>query len=251
MLKWSEPVPVVVTDETDHRQARLLEGGTHAEIYNMSAFPYGGQWLGLITLFRRTGEPKVIKGPDQSKDDGPIDVQLVHSRDGRIWERCSDRSPVIPLGPYGYDSGSILGVCNSPVIVGDEMWMYYTAMTTTHGGYLPEKEFSIARASWRLDGMVSMQAGNETGSIETVLCQTEGEKLFINADVKKGELKVEVLDVNGKAIRGYQEDECISLTGDSVKRRVTWHSRELLPDDVPFRLRFYLRNGDIYSYTIE
>ena len=160
MQNWSEPELVMIPDEIDHQQARLLQGGTHSEFYNMSAFPYANQWLGMVTHFRRTGAPKVIKysGHAQSSHDGPIDVQLVSSRDGRIWQRCSDRSPVIPLGPHFYDSGSILGLCNSPVIVGDEMWMYYTAMTTTHGGYLPDKVMSIARASWRIDGMASFHA---------------------------------------------------------------------------------------------
>lgn len=250
MQNWSDPEPVMVTDETDHRSAQSLKGGTHSEFYNMSAFPYGNQWLGLVTHFRRTGEP-LIKGPGQSSSEGPIDVQLVHSRDGRKWERCSDRSPVIGLGPYHYDSGSILGVCNSPVIVGDEMWMYYTAMTTTHGGYLPDKELSIARAAWRLDGMVSMQAGNETGSIETVSLQTEGEKLYVNADMKNGELKTEVLDVNGNIIRGYEKNECIALNGDSIKQRITWNKQDLLPCNKPVSLRFYLSKGDLYSFTVE
>lgn len=165
MQEWSSPEPVMVTDEMDHREARLLDGGTHAEFYNMSAFPYANQWLGMVTLFQRTGEPKVIKygGNAQSHADGRIDIRLVHSRDGRNWRRCSDRSPVIPLGPYHYDSGSILGLCNSPVISGDEMWMYYTAMTTTHGGYVPDKVMSIARASWRLDGWFHC---NRTGTKE-------------------------------------------------------------------------------------
>ena len=250
MQHWSEPEPVMVTDETDHQQARSLHGGTHAEIYNMSAFYYGGQWLGLITLFRRTGSPKV-KGPGQSKDDGPIDVQLVHSRDGRKWERCSDRSPVIPLGPYDYDSGSILGVCNSPVIVGDEMWMYYTAMTTTHGGYLPDKEMSIARAAWRLDGMVSFEAGDEAGKIETVTFQPEGRRLFVNANVKNGWLKTEVLDENGDVIKAYEISACVILNQDSVKQAVSWEHAEHLPQKMPIRLRFHINQGSLFSYMIE
>ncbi len=249
MQNWSEPVPVMVTDETDHKSAQLLKGGTHSEFYNMSAFPDGNQWLGLVTHFRRTGEP-IERGPGQSLSEGPIDIQLVHSRDGRKWERCSDRSPLISLGPHRYDSGSILGVCNSPVIVDHEMWMYYTAMTTTHGGYLPDKELSIARAAWRLDGMVSMQADGP-GIIETGLLQTEGGKLFVNADVKDGELKVEVLDLKGDTIPGYNKKACISLSLDSVKQHIVWKKQELLPQNMPFCLRFLLSNGNLYSFTIE
>ena len=131
------------------------------------------------------------------------------------------------------------------------MWMYYTAMTTTHGGYLPEKEMSIARASWRLDGMVSLQAGMEPGIIETVLLKSAGEKLFINADVEKGELKVELQDDKGEIIPCYSKDECISFTQNSVKQRIVWKNKEVLPGNKPFRLRFYLNNGSIYSYAVE
>lgn len=196
MQNWSEPDLVMIADETDHEQARRLDGGLHSEFYNMSAFPYAGQWIGMITVFRRTGTPKIHKGRDwgQSPDDGPINVQLVHSRDGRKWERCSDRTPIIPLGPEHYDSGSILGLCNAPVIVGDEIWMYYTAMTTTHGGYLPDKQMSIARAAWRIDGFVSLHAGNIEGIIETTPITTESGRLYINANVPKGKLQVEVLE---------------------------------------------------------
>ncbi len=249
MQNWTEPKLVMEADEIDNRQARKLDGGTHAEIYDMSAFYYGGQWLGLITLFQRTGSPKV-KGPGQSGDDGPIRVQLVCSRNGKNWQRCSDRSPVIDLGPYPYDSGSILGVCNTPVIVGDEMWMYYTAMTTTHGGYLPEKQMSIARAAWRIDGMVSLQAAKAQGIVETTAFIPEGDELFINADASKGEILVELLNPDGSEIPGYTKEDCMVITTDSVNQKVKWKNHTNLPSGKTLQLRFYMKNADLFSYTI-
>ena len=253
MLDWTAAKPVMITDEIDHAEARKLERGTHSEFYNMSAFPYANQWLGLVTHFRRTGKPLIIKhekGTAQSHSEGPIDVQLVHSRDGRTWHRCSDRSPVIPLGPYGYDAGSILGVCNSPVIVDDEMWMYYTAITTSHGGALPEKEMSIARAAWRLDGMVSLQADKQ-GIICTQPICPEGRKLYVNADVSKGKLQVEVIDANGNVMKGFSKRECKILKTNSVKHVVEWKKQDCLPENEPISLRFYLESGDLYSYMID
>ncbi len=251
MQNWSAPAPVMVTDELDHVEARRLPGGTHSEFYNMSAFPYANQWLGMVTHFRRTGEPKVKKydgGHRQSFADGPIDIQLVHSRDGRHWKRCSDRSPVIALGPYQYDSGSILGLCNSPVISGDEMWMYYTAMTTTHGGYLPDKEMSIARASWRIDGLVSMRSDNDEGMIETHPLVPEGDTLFLNANVSSGKLTIEVLDAQGSEIPGY--GKCTISKKDGVNIPVVWNNSKKLPAGTPIKLRFHIQQGDLFSYTI-
>ena len=190
-------------------------------------------------------------GHAQSFAEGPIDIQLVHSRDGRKWERCSDRSPVIPLGPYPYDSGSILGLCNSPVFVGDEMWIYYTAMTTSHGGALPEKEMSIALAKWRLDGMVSLRATEKEGMIETETFIPEGNTLFVNADFKKGNFSVEVLDVNRKVLRGYSKNDCKNMKMDGIKQAVAWGKRSNLPSGRPISIRFFLENGDLFSYLIE
>ena len=147
MQQWSAPALVMAPDQLDDNQAQA-EGARYSQFYNMSVFPYGGQFLGLVTHFRYSGPP-AEKGPGQSPDDGRIDVQLVHSRDGRAWQRCEERRPIISNGPYDYDRGCILGVTNGPVAVGEELWLYYTAITTTHGGYLPKKRITIARAAWR------------------------------------------------------------------------------------------------------
>jgi hypothetical protein len=253
---WSEPHPVVVADEVDNKASRKLKGGTYSEYYNLSAFPYAGQWLGFVTHFRRVEPPSALFGNDEvdgrkRSATGIIDVQLVTSRDGRHWHRCSDRSPVIPLGPHPYDAGSIFGLCNAPVIVGDEMWMYYTASTTPHGGLPPDKEQSIARASWRLDGLASLQAKEEPGSIETHEFVAEGTRLFVNADVGKGRLMVEVLDAADKTIGGYEAEACVIENQDSVKLPIRWKNSADLPAGVPIRLRLHLQNGDLYGYRID
>lgn len=249
MQNWSEPVLAMAPDEIDDRQTQT-EGGLFSEFYNMSAFPYGGQWLGLVTHFRYSGPPQV-KGPEQSGDDGPIDVQLVHSRDGCSWARCEDRTPVIPNGPSAYDAGCILGVTNQPVFVGDEMWIYYTGITTTHGGYLPKKECGIARATWRLDGWVSLDAGPEGGTVETVAMRPSGNGLIVNTMAEDGALEVEVTDETGMPLPGYRFEDCEPIRGNDVRQAVRWQNRSTLPAERPIRLRFTLKNASIYSYLFE
>jgi hypothetical protein len=216
----------------------------------MSAFHYGSQWLGLVTHFRYRGEPPE-KGPQQSSSDGPIDVQLVHSRDGRDWKRLDDRSPVIPNGPRDYDAGCILGVTNTPILTDDEVWMYYSAITTTHGGYIPKKQISIARAAWRLDGWCSLRAGKEQGVVETVALQPEGKALVVNATATNGSVTVAVLDGSGTPIAGYGDADCVPLHGDGVRQPVRWNEHAELPPGQPLRLRITLRNADLFSYQVE
>ena len=257
MQTWTEPKLVMAPDEIDDHQTQT-EGGQFSEFYNMSAFPWGGQWLGMVTHFRYTGPPTEI-GPaqsnqngitNQSPHDGPIDAQLVYSRDGRTWNRLEDRSPVIPNGPHEYDAGTILGVCNAPVVVGEEMWMYYTAITTTHGGYLPRKKITVARAAWRLDGMVSLEAGTEGGTVTTVLLRPAGQHLFVNTDAAQGELKVEILDEAENPLPGYGEGDLIPVRSDTVRQPVHWKGNKTLPPDRPIRLRFRLSNAHLFSYVI-
>jgi hypothetical protein len=248
MQHWSEPKLVMAPDEIDDAEVRA-EGGRFAQFYNMSVFPYGGQFLGLVTHFRFKGMP-TEKGPLQSSADGPIDVQLVHSRDGRVWSRCEDRSPVIPNGPHAYDAGCILGVANGPLSVGQELWLYYTAITTTHGGYVPNKRITIALAKWRLDGLVSLGAGQAGGVVETVPLRCAGDRLVVNADAGAGALTVAVLDEHGRELPGYAADDCLALRADSVRSSIRWKDHDRLNTAGPLRLRFHLRNARLFSYAI-
>jgi hypothetical protein len=235
-------------DETDDAQSQG-EGGINSQFYNMSAFPYRNQFLGLVTHFRLHTVFESTKR-HQSSHDGPIDVQLTHSRDGRTWHRCEDRSPVIPNGPYAYDAGSILGVSNAPVIVDDELWMYYTAITTGHGGTVPEKRITIALAKWRLDGFVSLDAGDTVGVVQTVPKKYVGDALTVNANVS-GALTVAVLDDQGSPLPGFAHGDCAPLTGDSVRHRVSWAGQNKLPNAGPIRLEFRMKNAELYSFTME
>lgn len=256
LAHWSEPEPVMVADEMDNRAARQLKGGIYSEFYNMSAFPYGGQWIGFVTHFRRVDPPSALFGNNEvdglkRSHSGIIDVQLVHSRDGRHWHRSSDRNPVIARGPYPYDAGSIFGLCNTPVFVGNEMWLYYTAVATPHGGLPPDRVQTVARAAWRIDGLASLHAGEKPGYIETHAFRPEGTQLFINVDAAKGRLTVEVLGPDGNALPGYEKEACVLTSQDSVKQAVQWKTGTSLPAGAPIRLRFHLENADLFSYAIE
>ena len=248
MQDWSDPQLVMAPDRDDDEQTREIDG-CFSQFYNMSAFPYGGQWLGLVTHFQYAGPPTEV-GPEQSRHDGPIDAQLVHSRDGRSWSRCEDRSPVIPNGPHAYDAGCILGLANQPVVVGDEVWIYYTAITTTHGGYVPIKRITIARASWRLDGWVSLDAGPAVGTVETTDLHARGSRLQVNADAGGGELTVELADPSGASLPGYCHDDCDPVRIDGIRHIVRWGDRDRLPEGRPFRVRFRFRDASLYSYAI-
>lgn len=244
---WSEMKVVLVPDAID--DAWVTSPGQRTEFYAMHGFAYGTSYLGVIPIFRI--ERIVEKThPNQSRYDGPMEGQLVTSRDGLTWSRMGNRSPVIPCGT-GFDQ-SIMNVASAPLIVDDEVWLYYTAISSTHGAPSPQKRLTIALARWRLDGFVSLDAGVVEGTVETVTrAPKQGAAgLEINADSARGFVSVEVLDAAGRVLPGYSRADCLRLEDDGIRHGVRWRDHDMLPSGIPYRLRFVFREASLYSFTV-
>ena len=87
--------------------------------------------------------------------------------------------------------------------------------------------------------------------METVALRPGGDRLFVNADASKGVVSVAVLDADGSPLPGYGEGDCAPLQGAGVRQQVRWKQRDRLPADTPVRLRFSLKNADLFSYRVE
>ena len=235
--RWEETM-VIYPDDRDPPSTQF---------YGMAPFTYGdnGIILGFLHVFDYTG-------PGPANDDGPIEVQLVYSRDGRTWHRMEDRSPVIPLGPKGsFDGGMIIMTALGTSLHGDELVAYYTAGNTGHGAPVRDRHFTIARASWRRDRLVALQADSDHGVVETVPLETQGNRLEINADATGGQISVEVLDADGNVQLGYSGATCDAIDDDSLAHQVRWEGRDLSGIRRPFRLRFLLHNAKLYAIRIK
>lgn len=243
-VNWSEMKIVVVPDAQDDEWA--TEPHHHTEFYEMHGFAYGRSYLGILPVFRITTLNHNAP-PRQSFWDGPMHGELITSRDGLAWDRMKDRTPLIPSGPT-FDV-SVMHVSTEPLIVGDEIWQYYTALSAGHGGP-PDKQKGIALARWRLDGYVSLDATAKEGVVETTLISDRTGRLEMNANAAGGRVVVEVLDQAGAVIDGYGATDCAALTADSLRHRVTWRGHAELPGDRPFRLRFRFHDASLFSYTI-
>ncbi len=233
--RWEETM-VIYPDEHDPPSTQF---------YGMAPFTYGdnGIVFGFLHVFDYTGA-----GP--ANDDGPIEVQLVYSRDGREWHRTEDRRPVIPLGPKGsMDGGMIIMTAVGTSTHGDELVAYYTAGNTGHGAPVKNRHFTIARASWRRDRLVAMHA--DRGIVETVPLETTGNRLEINADATGGKIALEVLDAEGNVQPGFSREACDPIDGDSLAYQVRWEGRDLSGIRRPLRLRFVMNNAKLYAFRIK
>lgn len=245
LLRWGAPQTVLAPDSRDGAE------GLGSEFYDLSGFWYESLFIGLLPVFRVLSyRPEARRdGADVSPWDGPIEAQLAFSRDGLRWERFEDRSPIVARGEDGsFDAGCILGLADAPVAFRDRLWMYYTAVNTTHGGPMPPKEITIGLASWRLDGFVSLEAGGEGGFLDTVPLQAGGPLLEVNVEAPDGCLEAELLSPDGSVLPGYARQDCVPVRGDLARAEVRWKDRSGVDPARPLRLRLHLKNGRLYSF---
>jgi hypothetical protein len=249
--KWSEPEMVFAPDAED--DAWTAEPLQRTEVNNLSVFPHAAGFLGLPTIFRVLipERRKSTLGPGQSPTDGTIEVQLITSADGRAWQRTEPRTPLIPRGqPGSFDAGTILGVGSTALDVGDETWVYYTGLTTSHGAPIPPKRSTIGRAEWRRHGFASLDAiGN--GRVETKTLRLSAPSLIVNADASGGELRVGLLEANGQPIAGLALEDCEPLKSDATRWSARWKSNAAAPTDRPVRVVVTMKKSRLFSLSSE
>jgi hypothetical protein len=112
----------------------------------------------------------------------------------------------------------------------------------------------MKRYTIRPDGFVSVNAGYAGGEMITKPLTFKGDRLTINfSSSAGGGLRVELQDVDGKAIKGYTLADCPEIIGDKIERTVSWKGGA----DVsalagkPIRIRFAIKDADLYSVKFE
>jgi hypothetical protein len=106
----------------------------------------------------------------------------------------------------------------------------------------------------RIDGFSSLHADYEGGEMTTRLLTFTGSHLIINFSTSAaGYVLVELLDSHGNVIQNYSSDDCIPLIGNEISRQVEWESGSDLTKlkETPIKLRFKLKDADVYSLRFE
>ena len=223
-----------------------------AQFYGNVTFVYESMWLGMLRVFHhaRTGWKQV-------------DVELTTSRDGLNWERAGNREIFLPLGDEdSWERDYTDPSNNGPLLVGDELWFFYRGSRNL----VPEKkaglgvgghdwEFAVGLAKLRRDGFVSIDAADQPGTLVTRPLTIQGDRLHINAAVAPGgEIRVGLLDYEGKPIRGYTTEACSRITGDSTDVKVDWGRSDLdsvIESHEHVRLKFEMRKAQLYSFWVD
>lgn len=241
-VHWTPPRPLLYPGDGD---------GKYRNFYNMEVMQYGGIHLGFTTVFAHGSE-----------EDQPFDlggVQLVYSRDGQHWERWKGKV-FLPYSdqPGDFDWGMVY-VAQAPLVVGDEIYIYYAGHGHDHRHHLPtgvnQVRGGVGLAKLRLDGFVSIEptVPKGQGSLITKPFLLQGKELLINAIAPEGQLMVEILDVHHRPLKNFNRKRCDPFSSNRVRHKVSWRGRSSLKklQGKIIRLKFYLVAARLYAFEFQ
>ena len=108
----------------------------------------------------------------------------------------------------------------------------------------------LRRYTLRMDGFVSVHAPYAGGEFTTRQLVFDGKELVVNYSTSAaGSVRAEVLGADGKAVPGLGLEDCPELFGDEIEAVMSWQEGSDLSRlaGKPVRLRFVLRDADLYS----
>jgi hypothetical protein len=235
LLEWEKPWYVLTpVDGVDEGQTQF---------YAMNGYLQRGDLLiGLVKVLRDD-----LRAP--GTPDGAFGVgytTLAWTRDGRHWVR--DREPFFEPDPGVKAWDHAHAWLDYQLPVGDQIYIYY-------GGY--KYGHKMDRWEGRQIGLVTMprdryiarEAGPEGGTLRTPLVVLPAGQMTVNARVN-GELRVRLLDADGKPIPGYDAGDCTPVTGDGLALDIDWKAPLAELGGRPVQVEFLLRDAQLFSFDL-
>ena len=248
--------PKYLLDEVPTVFAADEKDAYRTDVYTMVAQPYPldpSWYLSFPAFFRRKdGSPKANY---EGQKIGPVGTEFAGSRDGIAWHRY-DRVPYASLPLASPEKRHMIYMGSGLVVKGDEIWQYANEFESRHGDE-PAREKKqdgvIVRYVQRIDGFVSLTAGNTTGIGRTVPVRVAGARLLLNVDTGAlGEIQVGLLDEAGLAIPGFELADCAPVQHNGTSVEVTWPKGDLVTlKGKAVCLEIRMRRTKLYSFRFE
>ena len=176
-----------------------------------------------------------------------VEPILMASRDRHTFKRWP--RALIPItAPKDRDGNRSNYMANALVQLGEndrELSVYASE------AYAQGPDSRLRRFTFRTDGFVSVRSGDKPGELLTKPVNFVGSRLEVNFVTRDGgKVRVELQNADGSAIEGYTLADCKPLRGDEIRNTVSWKSGSAVGSlaGEPVRLRFELKNADVFSY---
>ena len=234
-VKWTTPRRIFKPDAQD-------EGIT--EFYSIGGVvARGGLLIGLLKVLR-DDLPCDPGGPRQ----GIGYTVLAWTRDGENWQR--ERQPFFNRDPKpgSWDHAMAWGDCQ--LFVGDELYVYYGGYARGHK-VARDTERQIGLLRLPRDRYVARAAGDQEGTLRTLLVKLVGETLTLNADARAGVVRVQVLGADGKSLPGFSYADAAPVSADVVAAPLRWKRPLSALSGQTMRLEFALRNARLFGFEVQ
>lgn len=217
-INWSEPV--------------LLEypGAPQQHLYTNAIRPYPRAphlRIGFPTRFLPEGNR--------------VEPIFMSSRDGVTFHRWND--PVIPQSAPADRDGNRSNYMAHGLVTLPHNDQEYSVYATE--AYYTGPDSRLRRFVYRIDGFVSVQAGDDGGELITKPFTFSGQELVMNfATRDEGSVQVDLESPDGKTLA-----RSASMNGDEIAGTVFGMQENGIGQyaEQPVRLRFRLRRADVYS----
>jgi len=176
---------------------------------------------------------------------GISDAKFLSSRDGEHFDRTFMEAFIRPGSDQNNwgDRGTMPAwglVQTGP----DEMSIYYSQ-------HYRHPTAHMRRGVLRLDGIASLHADGAVGELVTKPLTFAGQTLTLNyATSAAGSVQVEIQNADGSSIPGFTLAEAPEAFGDKIDAPFAWKKGSDVSSlaGKPVRLRFVVRDADVYSY---
>lgn len=238
LRQWTEPWVVLAPDD------KLDQGET--QFYAMDGYLARGDLVvGMVKVLR--DDLKADQPPDPRDAYGIGYTTLAWTRDGENWIR--DREPFFDRHPQRGAWDHAHAWIDEQVPVGDEVYLYYAGYKRGHKVNRFE-ERQIGLVKMKRDRYVARAADAAGGSFRTPLVILDAATMTLNLEAAGGEARVEILDENGRPLRGFTRQDCHPVSGDAVAAPVRWEKPLGALAGKPVRLEFFLKNARLFAFDL-
>ncbi len=193
-----------------------------------------------------------------SRADAPLpgvsDGVFMTSRDGVHWDRRFMEAFVRPgRDPKNWMHRTNMISAGTVPTASDEVSFYVARHYTSPSAHLE-------RMTVRTDGFASAHAGYSGGELITRPLVFDGVNLVLNfATSAAGSIRLEIQDIDGNPVPGFALEASPLIWGDEIEHTVKWdRGHPKARSDTlnriagkPVRLRFVMKDADLYSLRFE